>query len=135
MDYPRLARVGQKVLIRSVGFVLVAAIAFGAGLLLGGNGTTAAAVVSHLPFTGDNLDATPDPSVNLADFWKAWNALDAQYVDTDASTTIPTAQEKLYGAMQGLAASYGDPYTVFFPPVEAKAFSESISGSFAGVGM
>ncbi len=37
--------------------------------------------------------------------------------------------------ISGLASAYGDPYTVFFPPKEAKAFSESISGSFAGVGM
>src|SRR3989344_2828354 len=135
MDVPNLARVGQKALVRSVAFILVAAVAFGAGLLLGGNGTTAAAVVSRLPFTGDNLDATPDTSVNLDNFWKAWNALESQYVQTHASTSIPTAKEKLYGAIQGLAASYGDPYTVFLPPQEAKAFSETISGSFAGVGM
>ena len=135
MDVPNLARVGQKALVRSVAFILVAAVAFGAGLLLGGNGTTAAAVVSRLPFTGDNLDATPDTSVNLDNFWKAWNALESQYVQTHASTSIPTAKEKLYGAIQGLAASYGAPYTVFLPPQEAKAFSETISGSFAGVGM
>ncbi len=135
MDVPKLARVGQKALIRSVAFLLVAAIAFGAGLFFGGNGTSAAAVVSHLPFTGDSLDATPDPSVDLSDFWRAWNALNTQYVNTHASTTIPTTKEKLYGAIQGLAASYGDPYTVFFPPEESKAFNESISGSFAGVGL
>lgn len=135
MDVPNLARVGQKALVRSVAFVLVAAIAFGAGLFLGGNGTTAAAVVSRLPFTGDRLDATPDSSVNFDNFWKAWNALESQYVQTHASTTIPSAKEKLYGAMQGLAASYGDPYTVFLPPTESKAFSEAISGSFAGVGI
>lgn len=135
MDVPNLARAGQKVLVRSAAFVLVAAVAFGAGLFLGGNGTTAAAVVSRLPFTGDNLDATPDTSVDLDNFWKAWNALESQYVQTHASTTIPSAKEKLYGAMQGLAASYGDPYTVFLPPTESKAFSEAISGSFAGVGM
>ncbi len=112
----------------------VAALAFGAGLLLGGNGTTAA-IVSHVPFLGNNLDATPDVSVDLADFWKAWNALDANYVNTHASSTLPTTKEKLFGAIQGLAASYGDPYTLFLPPKEAKAFAENIAGSFAGVGM
>ena len=135
MDVSRVARVGQKVLIRGAAFFLVAAIAFGAGLLLGGNGTTAAAVVSRLPFAGDNLDATPDAAADVSAFWKAWNALEAQYVNTHASSTLPTAKEKMYGAIQGLAASYGDPYTVFFPPEESKAFHDNISGSFAGVGM
>ncbi|MBU6321148.1 MAG: S41 family peptidase [Patescibacteria group bacterium] len=120
---------------RPMAFALVAGVAFAAGLLLGGNTGATAAVVSHLPFTGDNLDATPDPNANLTDFWEAWNALNTEYVNTHASTTIPTDQQKIYGAIQGLAASYGDPYTLFFPPKEAKAFNQSISGSFAGVGL
>ena len=132
---PEFAQMWRRVVGHTVTYAVIAAVAFGAGLFLGGNGTPAAAVVSHIPFTGDGLDATPDPSVNLADFWKAWNTLDAQYVNTHASTSIPTAKEKLYGPIQGLAASYGDPYTTFFPPKEAKAFADNISGSFAGVGL
>ena len=81
------------------------------------------------------MDATPDQSVDLTDFWKAWNALEANYVITHASSTLPSTQDRIFGAIQGLANSYGDPYTVFFPPVEAKQFSDTISGSFAGVGM
>ena len=119
----------------AVGYALVAALFLCGGLWLGGNGVTAATVVSHIPFVGDNLDATPDPSVNLDAFWEAWNALNVTYVNTHASTTIPTNKEKIHGAIAGLAASYGDPYTVFFPPAEAKAFNESISGTFAGVGI
>jgi len=68
---------------------------------------------------------------DFATFWKAWNILDDKYVEA-ASTT---AQQKIWGAIQGLASSYGDPYTVFFPPVEAKLFEEDISGNFEGVGM
>ncbi len=52
-----------------------------------------------------------------------------------ASTTIPTTKEKLWGAIEGLTASYGDPYTVFMPPVEAKQFQDQIRGDFEGVGM
>jgi len=119
---------------RGISFALVAALSFGAGLSLGAGGSTAA-VVSHIPLLGDGLDATPNQSVELADFWKAWNTLEANYVITHASSTLPTVKERLFGAIGGLADSYGDPYTVFFPPKEAKAFSENISGSFAGVGM
>ena len=119
---------------RGVSFALVATVAFGAGVLAGNSGSPSS-VVSHIPLIGDGLDATPNQSVDLADLWKAWNALDANYVITHASSTLPTTKERLFGAISGLASSYGDPYTVFFPPEEAKAFSESISGSFAGVGM
>jgi len=64
-------------------------------------------------------------------FWKAWNILDEKYVEA-ASTT---AEARVWGSIKGLAASYGDPYTVFFPPVESKSFQEDIAGNFEGVGM
>ena len=104
-------------------------LSFGAGLFVGSGGSTAA-VVTHIPFIGDGLDATPDQNVDLMDFWKAWNALNANYVTTHASSTLPTSKERVYGAIEGLAASYGDPYTVFFPPKESKEFADAISGKF-----
>lgn len=127
-------KIGWGVVSRGVSFALVAVVAFSAGLFMGG-GNSASAVVAHLPLVGDSLDATPDQSVDLTDFWKAWNALSENYIITHASSTLPTTKERLFGAISGLASAYGDPYTTFFPPKEAKAFAESISGSFAGVGM
>jgi len=61
--------------------------------------------------------------------------LRANYVITHASSTLPSTKEMIYGAIKGLTTSYGDPYTVYFPPEESKAFTESISGTFGGVGM
>jgi carboxyl-terminal processing protease len=119
---------------KAVSYALVAGAAFFIGAAVNA-GASPASVVSHLPFVGNGLDATPDQSVDLTDFWEAWNALQDNYVITHASTTLPSVQDRLYGAISGLAASYGDPYTIFFPPKQAKAFSEDISGSFAGVGM
>ncbi len=69
--------------------------------------------------------------VQFEAFWKAWNILDEKYVEA-ASTT---AEARVWGSIKGLAASYGDPYTVFFPPVESKSFQEDIAGNFEGVGM
>ena len=134
MILPKWYSFGRSVITRGVSFAVVAAIAFAIGLSFGAGGSVAA-VVTHIPLLGDGLDATPDQSVDLTDFWKAWNALGANYVITHASSTLPSSRDRLLGAISGLANSYGDPYTVFFPPKEAKAFSESISGSFAGVGM
>jgi carboxyl-terminal processing protease len=134
MDARETYRRGRAILVRGASFALVAALAFGAGLAIGGSGSTSN-IVAHVPIIGDGLDATPNPDADLTDFWKTWNALEKHYVTTHASSTIPTLKERILGAISGLAASYGDPYTVYFPPKEAKAFAENISGSFAGVGM
>ena len=124
----------RSIVARGVSYALVAAVAFGLGVTIGGGGP-ASAIISHVPLIGDGLDATPDQSADLTDFWKAWNALSANYVITHASSTLPSTKDRIFGAIQGLASSYGDPYTIFFPPEEAKAFADNISGSFVGVGM
>lgn len=133
MDFSKLGKRMHTVTVRGVSYALVAALSFAGGLAMGGGGTSA--VVAHIPLVGDQLDATPDQSADLTDFWKAWNTLNENYVITHASTTLPSVKDKIYGAISGLANSYGDPYTVFFPPVQAKQFADTISGSFAGVGM
>jgi carboxyl-terminal processing protease len=46
-----------------------------------------------------------------------------------------TDEQRVYGAIEGMTRSLGDPYTVFFPPVESKSFAQAISGNFGGVGM
>jgi carboxyl-terminal processing protease len=71
----------------------------------------------------------PD-DVDFSTFWKAWNILNEKY----AGTTT-TDQNKVWGAIEGMTASLGDPYTTFFPPEESKAFASEIAGNFEGVGM
>ena len=134
MDSGEAYRRGRAIITRGISFALVAALAFSAGLAVA-DGGPAASVVARIPLIGDGLDATPNLNADLTDFWKAWNALETRFVVTHASSTLPSVEERLLGAIEGLAASYDDPYTVFFPPEEAKVFAESISGSFGGVGM
>jgi len=69
--------------------------------------------------------------INFSPFWKTWKILNEKHIDAD--TIEP--EDKLWSSIEGLAASLGDPYTVFFPPQEAKEFQEEISGNFEGVGM
>ncbi len=64
-------------------------------------------------------------------FWKAWNIIETKYVAQDEINR----QEMIWGAIQGLAGSLGDPYSVFFPPQEAELFETSVRGDFEGVGM
>lgn len=69
----------------------------------------------------------------LEPFWKVWKVLNEKYVE--ATTTPKDTQKRIWGAIQGLASSQGDPYTVFFPPDESKMFRSDIAGNFEGVGM
>ena len=70
-------------------------------------------------------------TVDFQPFWKVWNLINEKYVSSDG----PSDQEKVWGAIKGLADSLGDPYTVFFPPEENEMFESDISGEFQGVGM
>jgi carboxyl-terminal processing protease len=87
-------------------------------------------------------DGAPRPSVDapdsadLAPFFKAWQLLDEHFVSSATTTEdAVTKEEKVWGAIQGLAASYGDPYTEFFPPKEKDLFDSQVLGNFGGVGM
>lgn len=62
-------------------------------------------------------------------FWDVWDILQQEYVDR------PVPDTKLfYGALAGLVAGVGDPYTVFFDPKTAEEFSQELSGQFEGIG-
>jgi len=105
------------------------AIGFGSGVFIKGGQNLQA---FSLPFFGP--DATPQEDVDLEVFWKVWNTLEQKFV-RNASTTPLTSEQLIYGAAKGIAAAYGDPYTIFLPPTEAGIFAEDISGNFSGVGM
>ncbi len=79
-----------------------------------------------------NKDLGAPTDVDFEPFWEVWNLINEKYADTGTSTP---SQDKVWGAIEGLANSLGDPYTVFLPPEEAKEFEEMIGGSFGGVGM
>lgn len=76
---------------------------------------------------------TPPQNVNVdfSLFWQTWNLLNQQYVDKKALDP----QKMYYGAIQGMVASLGDPYTVFLPPTQQQSVQEQLGGSFEGVGM
>ena len=129
--------------IKALGILLLVGVAFGIGLFTGvgervGDSVFAQTASTSAPSTVSIsvLDQSQQPKdVDMTKFWQAYNLLQQNFVETHASGTIPSTQEKVYGAIAGLAASYGDPYTVFFPPAQASIFDSEVSGTFAGVGM
>ncbi len=78
-------------------------------------------------------DAPPPQATNIDFklFWDVWTKVSTQYVDKKAID----AQKMYYGAIQGMVAAVGDPYTVFLPPTQQKSIKEELGGSFDGVGM
>ncbi|MDP2651168.1 MAG: S41 family peptidase [bacterium] len=112
-----------------VAFTLIAAVFFYAGYYT-------AKELAPTPVVGiDNITEGQAANVDFAPFWKAWNLINEKYVPASTTAETVTNQEKVYGAIKGLAESLDDPYTVFFPPVEARLFESDIRGNFEGVGM
>ncbi len=69
--------------------------------------------------------------ISFDQFWEVWNLLKTKYVSKEGAGDN---QKLLFGAIDGLVGSLKDPYTTFFPPQEAKSFSDEISGQFGGIG-
>ncbi len=107
-------------------FIIVAVLAFWGG-------TTAKGMI---PFIGMQpvYDSRAPEEADLAPFFAAWRLLNENFTPATSTATV-SSEEKLYGAIQGLAASFGDDYTVFFPPVQKQIFETEVNGGFEGVGM
>ncbi len=126
--------------IGAVAIVVVVIAAFGTGVFVGGN----KALAERMPAFAANLIPVEQPEgVDFEPVWRAWQVINDKFVSTKVATSSATStaeseitdQEKVWGMIQGLAGSLGDPYTVFMPPSEAEIFQDDISGSFEGVGM
>ena len=74
----------------------------------------------------------PQPgTIDFSLFWDAYNKLQENFIDTSKIDN----QKVIYGAIEGMANSLGDPYTDFFDPEQAKKFQQDLSGSFNGIGV
>lgn len=70
-------------------------------------------------------------SVDLGLFWQVWDKLEDSYLikaDLDREAMVN-------GAIKGMTAALGDPYTVFLPPSDNKESKEELNGEFEGVGI
>ena len=115
-------------------FVVFIAIAFCVGIASGQYLDRQNGVPEQLNIINNTMASTSD-SIDMAPFWKVWRLLDENYVPTGKAATSTTAQDRVWGAIQGMTAAMGDPYTVFMPPTDSKDFKSNISGNFEGVGM
>lgn len=113
--------------------VVLAGAAFFSGFQLG----TGEAITNQEASLWSLFTAKPvlsEEGVDMTEFWRVWQLMNEKYVATTATSTLSDL-DKVRGAIEGLVASYGDPYSTYLPPEDASQFGEDISGNFGGVGM
>ncbi len=115
-------------------FIIFIALAFTAGIVSGQYLDKQNGVPEELNIVNNALASTSEP-IDMEPFWTVWRLLDEKYVVTHSKNATTTAQDRIWGAVAGMTAAMGDPYTVFMPPEDAKDFQSNISGNFEGVGM
>lgn len=124
-----MRRTGRKIL--EIAVVAVVAVALvGSGYWLGF--TDGQNVPKRVVISGISNGAAPSSTaVDFSTFWEAWQTINDYYLRNPSTT----AQEKVYGAINGLVNSLGDPYSEFFTPQSNQQFQQDITGDFGGVGI
>lgn len=75
--------------------------------------------------------ATPVKDLDFTLFWKVWDTLNNSYYDKSKVKK----GDMVYGAIKGMVAALGDPYTLFLTPSDNKVSNEDLQGNFSGVGI
>jgi len=78
-----------------------------------------------------NRTQANNPNVDMKLFWQVWDKLERNFLFKEKINY----QKMVYGAITGMTAALGDPYTAFFPPAENTTSKENLNGSFEGVGI
>jgi len=135
----RAKQVGKiVVIVFLVGSIIF--ISFAAGMIFYANfsgSAQAAQLTTTLPLFPSNAGANQSTSITnnqnippeFATFWEAWNYLNKEFYGD-----IPPDNERVYGSIRGMVASFNDQHTAFIDPVRAAIMRENIQGSFSGIG-
>lgn len=115
----------RRVLYIVVSIILLSGV-FGIGLYMGYSHRPEIEKVTSVTNKTPSFETTAD----FTAFWKAWNVLKEKSIYSDKITD----QDRVWGAISGLAGATGDPYTTFFNPEDNKLFKDEIKGSFSGIG-
>ncbi len=119
------------VMLRNVLFaILLSVIVFVFGYYFGYQGYLIKATDSP-KVTIDRQVPPSQKELNFNLFWQIWDSVHQYYFDKEK---IKDAN-LVYGAIRGMVAAIGDPYTVYLPPAENKVIQEDLGGSFEGVGI
>ncbi len=84
-----------------------------------------------------NIQTEKKEKIDLSQMDKILNILDKEFLDvrTTEEKKEDSPEDRKWGILSGLVASFKDPYTIFLPPTDSKFLNEEISGEFGGVGI
>lgn len=116
---------------RKLQVVLLIIIAFLVGYFFGT--TKVSFEWSHYQPNITVVNKEPPTSASLVDFnlfWSVWDKLTTMYYNKKSVDP----QKLLYGAINGMVQSVGDPFTMFLPPTQNSDFQQQLAGQFEGIG-
>ncbi len=127
-----------KAVVKSFIFLLLLLVFFNLGLYWAGHSQLGRELArQEVVFLGKVTHQYSEPEagkisqdVDFHLFWEVWNKLKSQYVDKDKLSD----KKLFYGALKGMVAAVGDPYTVFMNPQLAHEFKDDLAGTFEGIG-
>ena len=108
---------------------IIFVVVFGLGIFVGraipaGSASSSAASVINKEASGSVAE-----DVDFEPFWEVWEKVQTKFVRRPADEN-----QMVSGAIAGMVASLGDPYSVYFTPEIAKQFQEDLDGTFSGIG-
>jgi carboxyl-terminal processing protease len=87
--------------------------------------------VSSLSRVSGQAEPPEDRKVDFDVFWEVWSLLERDYLEPEDLKT----KDMVNGAISGMTAAIGDPYTMYLPPTDNKRSGENLAGKFYGVGI
>ncbi len=110
--------------------LVIVLISVGIGFVLG-NYKISAKWEKYKPIIGITDQNPPDPkNLDMHVFYDVVEKLNLKYFDKSKID----ATKMVNGAISGMVASLGDPYTSYFPPKQNTEFKEQLAGEFSGIG-
>ncbi len=88
-------------------------------------------VIATGPTVQISRDVPANENVSFDKFWQVWDLLHSEYYDP--AKLVP--ENLVLGAIKGMVAAVGDPYTVFLDKQQQKVTEQDLSGNFDGVGI
>jgi len=127
-----------KIIWSSLLVLVIIALSFGGGFYFGQKKQSSAfsrllsrPLAYSESLTGRNTkNASLSGDVDFDLYWEVWQNFKVNFVEQNKIKD----KEMFYGSLQGLAASLGDPYTLFMDPESFQEFNDDLAGTFEGIG-
>ena len=127
MSFVDVVKASVRLLVMAVLTVAVVAGSFSAGYAVQAvqlENRVVAAAPAEMP-----LGTQTAGPANMDVFWEAWAFVNDRFYGEK-----PAERDRVYGAVRGMVASFGDPNTAFIEPNRAAIFRQDVTGSFEGIG-